>query len=63
MDNIESYRKNQAISEMLLAFALFSEKGIEAVEKMYPKQKEFVLENKHKSITEVKHQLLHLPHV
>lgn len=48
---------------MLLAFVLFSEKGIEAVEKMYPNQIEFVLENKHKSITEVKQQLLHLPHV
>jgi len=60
MDNLESYRKKLAISEMLLAFVLFSEKGIEAVEKMYPNQIEFVLENKHKSITEVKHQLLHL---
>ena len=63
MDNKESYRKKIVISEMLLAFVLFSEKGIEAVEKRYPQQKDFVLENRHKSITEVKHQLLHLPHV
>ena len=62
MDNIESYRKKLIISEMLLAFVLFTEKGIEAVEKMYPNQVEFVLENKDKSITEVKHQLLHLTH-
>jgi hypothetical protein len=48
---------------MLLAFVFFTKKRIEAVEKMYPNQIEFVLENKHKSIIEVKHQLLHLPHV
>jgi len=47
MDNLESYRKKLAISEMLLAFVLFSERGIEAVEKMYPNQIAFVLENKH----------------
>lgn len=63
MDNKESYRKKIIISEMLLAFVLFSERGIEAVEKMYPNQRDFVLENRHKTITEVKHQLLHLPHV
>ncbi|PWV48200.1 hypothetical protein [Chitinophaga sp. S165] len=65
MDNKEkeSYRKKIIISEMLLAFLLFNERGIEAVEETYPRQKEFVLENKHKSITEVKHQLLHLPHI
>jgi hypothetical protein len=59
MDNYESYRKKIVISEMLLAFVHFRERGIEVVEKVYPQHKDFVLENRHKTITEVKHQLLH----
>lgn len=58
MKTIDIYRRKIMISEMLLAFVLFNEKGIEAVEKMYPHQKKFVEQNKHRSITEVKHLLL-----
>ncbi len=45
---------------MLLAFVLYREKGIEAVEKRYPNQRDFVLKNEQNGLTEVKRELLHL---
>ncbi len=44
-------------SRMLNAFVLFREKGMEAVEQTFPEYKNFVEENKEKSVRQVKQQL------
>ena len=45
--------------EMLAAFVLFIDKGIKAVEKMYPEHVSFVRRNMKKTKAEVKKELLH----
>ncbi len=58
MNNIEKYKKKQEAMMMVSAFALFIDKGIEAVERMYPQYADFVLSNQGKSKTQVKNELL-----
>jgi hypothetical protein len=57
MKNAEKYMKNQAISDMILAYKTFIDYGIEAVQRAYPQYKAFVLSNKDKTLTQVKHEL------
>ncbi len=59
MNEAEKYKKKQEAMMMVSAFALFIEKGIEAVERMYPQYTSFVLSNKGKSKTQVKNEVLH----
>ena len=49
--------KNQAIADMLLAYKTFIDYGIEAVQRAYPQYQAFVLSNKGKTLTQVKHDL------
>lgn len=58
MNNAEKYKQKQEAMMMVSAFVLFIEKGIEAVERMYPQYSSFVLSNKGKSTTQVKNELL-----
>ncbi|MHA4812374.1 hypothetical protein ACX0G9_30050 [Flavitalea flava] len=53
------YKKNLEASIKILAYALFVDEGLAAVERMYPQYKNFVLGHKGKSLTEVKNELLH----
>ena len=53
------YKKKQEATEKLLAYVLFMDEGMDAVERMYPQYKSFVLSHKGKSVTEVKNELLH----
>ena len=62
MQNMEPYRKKQVINEMILAFLLYVEEGIKAVENLYPQHKKFVLDNKSKSVKDIKHELTHYSH-
>ena len=52
-------RKKQELGRMILAYSLFLEEGMDAVERMYPEYKSFVLSHKGKSVTDVKNELLH----
>jgi hypothetical protein len=61
MQDAEKYKKNQEAMNMILAYSLFVDAGIEAVERMYPQYKAFVLNNKGKTPSQVKNELLHQP--
>ncbi|MCW3461821.1 hypothetical protein [Chitinophaga nivalis] len=63
MKNAAEYRKKAIINEMILAFVLFKDEGIKAVERMYPQHVLFVLENKNKATSTVQDELLHLSDV
>ena len=63
MKNAEAYRKKAVINEMILAFSLFVDEGIKAVERLYPQHASFVLKNKHKTISAIKDELIHPSHV
>jgi hypothetical protein len=54
----EKYMKSQAVADMILAYKTFVDDGIDAVQRAYPQYKTFVLENKGKTVTQVKHELL-----
>ncbi len=58
MNNAKKYKKDQDTMNMILAYALFVDAGIEAVERMYPQYKAFVLNNKGKTSSQVKNELL-----
>jgi len=56
--NSANYKAKQDAMDKLLAYALFIDEGMRAVENMYPQYKTFVLSQQGKSVTEVKHELL-----
>ncbi len=56
--NNGKYRSKQDAMDMLLAYAIFIDEGMRAVENMYPQYKAFVLTHQGKTVTEVKHELL-----
>ena len=58
MNDAEKYKKKQEAMMMVSAYVLFIDKGIEAVERMYPQYASFVLGNQGKSKTQVKNELL-----
>jgi altronate hydrolase len=53
------YIKSQAVTEMILAYKTYVDDGIDAVQRAYPHYKTFVLDNKGKTVTQVKQELLH----
>lgn len=57
MKNAEKHMKNQSFADMILAYKTFMDSGIEAVQRMYPQYKSFVLAHKGKSVTQVKQEL------
>jgi hypothetical protein len=59
MKNAGKYAKGQQLADMLLAYKTFMDSGIEAVERIYPQYRSFVLTHKGKSLTQVKEELLH----
>lgn len=59
MNNAAAYRNKKVYLEMMAAFVLYLEKGIQAVEKMYPQHVDFVRNHQGKSQSEVKKELLH----
>jgi hypothetical protein len=61
MKNAEKYMKSQAVADMILAYKTFIDSGIDAVQRTYPQYKSFVLNNKGKTITQLKQELLHEP--
>lgn len=58
MNNAASYRNKAAIMEILAAFSLFMDEGINAVKEMYPQHVKFVREHANRTQTEVKKALL-----
>ena len=44
---------------MILAYKTYVDDGIDAVQRAYPHYKTFVLDNKGKTVTQVKQELLH----
>jgi hypothetical protein len=58
MKNAEKYMKSQPFADMILAYKIFMDSGIEAVQRVYPQYKNFVLTHKGKSVTQVKQELL-----
>jgi hypothetical protein len=57
--NAAKYKSKQEAMTKVLAYSLFVEKGIAAVERMYSQYISFVLSNKGKSTTQIKNELLH----
>ncbi len=59
MSNVQSYRDKKVVMEMIAAYVLYLENGMDAVARMYPQHVSFVQSQKGKSRTEVKNELLH----
>ena len=59
MNNASAYRNKKVYLEMMAAFVLYLEKGIQAVERLYPQHVDFVRSHQGMSQSEVKKELLH----
>ena len=59
MNHSAAYKNKKVYLEMMAAFVLYLEKGIRAVERMYPQHVDFVRNHQGKSQSEVKKELLH----
>ena len=59
MNNLAAYRDKKGSVELLAAFSLFLEEGMDAVKRMYPQHVPFVQSHIGKTQAQVKKELLH----
>jgi hypothetical protein len=59
MNDAAAYRNKKVVMEMMAAFSLYLDEGMQAVERMYPQHVSFVRDHIGKSQADVKKELLH----